>query len=114
MNPKWRLFAKLRRWSTQIPVRVATSESVNIFWLALTVTTALGPLFFSALPGPTRLDAGLILRAALCKSNSRSVLKAKNEAASTLGPKSQENSPFLHAQRSALELVLTLIQLAQR
>jgi hypothetical protein len=28
-------------WSTQMPVKLATSESVNIFWLDLTVTMAL-------------------------------------------------------------------------
>src|ERR1700761_8614754 len=41
MKPKWRFLAKLCRWSTQIPVSVATSESVKIFWLAFTVTMAL-------------------------------------------------------------------------
>src|SRR5215467_1206547 len=40
MNPKWRLLAKLWTCSTQMPVSVATSESVNIFWLDFTVTMA--------------------------------------------------------------------------
>src|SRR5947209_13646570 len=41
MNPKWRVLAKLWTCSTQIPVRVETSESVKIFWLDFTVTMAL-------------------------------------------------------------------------
>src|SRR5260370_268475 len=40
MKPKCRLFAKLCTCSTQIPVRLATSESVKIFWLDFTVTMA--------------------------------------------------------------------------
>src|SRR5258708_10764456 len=40
MNPKWRLFAKLCTCSTHIPVKLATSESVKIFWLDFTVTMA--------------------------------------------------------------------------
>src|SRR5437016_10954773 len=40
MKPKWRLFAKLCTCSTQIPVKLATSESVKIFWLDFTVTMA--------------------------------------------------------------------------
>src|SRR5437016_8906761 len=51
MNPKWRVVAKLWTCSTQIPVRVETSESVKIFWLDFTVTMALllgsGPNFRS-------------------------------------------------------------------
>src|SRR2546421_12564586 len=51
MNPKWRVLAKLWTCSTQIPVRVETSESVKIFWLDFTVTMALllgsGPNFRS-------------------------------------------------------------------
>src|SRR5262249_15427763 len=41
MNPRWRLLAKLWMWSTQIPVKLATSESVKIFWLDFTVTMVL-------------------------------------------------------------------------
>src|SRR6267378_1109900 len=37
MKPRWRAFARPCRCSTQIPVRVATSVSIKIFWLDLTL-----------------------------------------------------------------------------
>src|SRR5216684_960568 len=47
MKPKWRRLAKLCTCSTQMPVKVATSESVKIFWLDFTVTMAPSLLFRS-------------------------------------------------------------------
>src|SRR6266704_6239747 len=44
IKPRWRLLAKLWTCSTQMPVKLATSESVKIFWLDFTVTIALAPL----------------------------------------------------------------------
>jgi hypothetical protein len=57
------------------------------------------PSFLLRLTWPYPFDAGAILRAALCKSNSRSVSYAENDSASTLCLKPQENSPFLHTRR---------------
>src|SRR2546430_4252171 len=60
MKPKWRLFAKLCTCSTQIPVKLATSESVKIFWLDFTVTMARllcsATYFFSSRRRHTRFD----------------------------------------------------------
>src|SRR5260370_721158 len=74
MNPKWRLFAKLCTCSTQIPVKLATSESVTLFRLDFTVTMAR-----LLCPAPNLLHAYLdavpIVGAALFLSNSGSVLQ---------------------------------------
>src|SRR4029077_14027053 len=63
------------------------------------------PSFLLRLTWPYPLDAGLILRAALCKSNSRSVSYAKNDSASTLCLKPQKKAPFSHLRKRALDLV---------
>ena len=72
------------------------------------------PSFLLRLTWPYPLDAGLILRAALYKSNSSSVSYKKNDSASTLCPKSQEIPPFCNTQRRALELVLARIKFTLR
>src|SRR6267154_2627619 len=95
MNPKWRLFAKLCTCSTQIPVKLATSESVKIFWLDFTVTMARllcsAPKLLHAY-----LDAELIVCAVLFLSNSRSVLPGKNYPSSTFAPKPGKFGLFPH------------------
>src|SRR5260370_1094172 len=95
MNPKWRLFAKLCTCSTHIPVKLATSESVKIFWLDFTVTMARllcsAPKLLHAY-----LDAELMVCAVLFLSNSRSVLPGKNYPSSTFALKSTEFGLFPH------------------
>src|SRR5260221_9106534 len=57
------------------------------------------PSFLLRLTWPYPLDATLILRAALCKSNSSSVSFTKNDSASTLCLKPQEKPLFFaHAK----------------
>jgi hypothetical protein len=72
------------------------------------------PSFLLRPTWPYPLDAGLILRAALCKSNRSSVSYAKNDSASTLCLKPQENAPFLRMQKRALELVPARIKFTER
>src|SRR5437879_6273186 len=95
MNPKWRLFAKLCTCSTQIPVKLATSESVKIFWLDFTVTMARllcsAPKLLHAY-----LDAVSIVCAALFLSNSRSVLPDKNYPSSTFALEASKIALFPH------------------
>src|SRR5437667_7277325 len=86
IKPRWRLLAKLCTCSTQIPVKLATSESVKIFWLDFTVTMA-RLLCSATLIAHTYLDAESIICAAPLPSNSRSVLPSKNELSSTFSLK---------------------------
>src|SRR5258707_11866624 len=95
LNLKWRLFAKLCTCSTQIPVKLATSESVKIFWLDFTVTMA--RLLCSATKLlHAYLDAELIVCAVLFLINSRSVLSGKNYPSSTFAPKPGKFGLFPH------------------
>src|SRR5258708_13285373 len=95
MNPQWRLFPKLCTCSTHIPVKLATSESVKIFWLDFTVTMARllcsAPKLLHAY-----LDAELMVCAVLFLSNSRSVLPGKNYPSSTFALKSSKFGLFPH------------------
>src|SRR5947207_7490698 len=86
IKPRWRLLAKLCTCSTQIPVKLATSESVKIFWLDFTVTMA-RLLCSATYLAHTCLDAESIVCAARFLSNSRSVLPSKNELSSTFSLK---------------------------
>ena len=89
-NPRWRLRARVRKCSRQIPVSPETSCSVNIFWLDLMVTTALpfdlGSLrvcsMLATLTLPMMLRVAYKLPETAC--NSRSVLAGRDYWASTL------------------------------
>src|SRR5215470_2565828 len=95
MKPTWRLFAKLCTCSTQIPVRLATSESVKIFWLDFTVTMA-RLLEFTPNLFHTSLDAVAIVFVPLFQSNSRSVLQLRNLPASTFSLTPCKSGLFPH------------------
>src|SRR5260370_22527692 len=101
MNPKWLLFAKLCTCSTHIPVKLATSESVKIFWLDFTVTMA---RLLCSVPKLLHayLDAELMVCAVLFLSNSRSVLLGKNYPSSPFAPRPRKFGLFTHFSRDRM------------